>query len=172
MFGKEEVCAYLDERGVRYERVDHEAVFTMEGMAALELPFADEVVKNLFLRDDKKRNYYLVVMPEDKPANLKALRRTLEARPLRFASEDDLAAILGVRAGAVTPFGVLNDTEGKVQVVFDEDLRDRAAVGIHPNDNTATLRMPLPDLLALFDDRAVPYRFVPMEASEPAPTAE
>lgn len=172
MLGKEEVCAYLDERGVRYERVDHEAVFTMEGMAALELPFADEVVKNLFLRDDKKRNYYLVVMPEDKPANLKALRRTLGARPLRFASEDDLAAILGVRAGAVTPFGVLNDTEGKVQVVFDEDLRDQAAVGIHPNDNTATLRMPLPDLLALFDDRAVPYRFVPMEAPESAPTAE
>lgn len=172
MFGKEEVCAYLDERGVCYERVDHEAVFTMEGMAALRLPFADEVVKNLFLRDDKKRNYYLVVMPEDKPANLKALRRTLGARPLRFASEDDLAAILGVRAGAVTPFGVLNDAEGKVQVVFDEDLRDQAAVGIHPNDNTATLRMPLPDLLALFDDRAVPYRFVPMEGPETAPATE
>ena len=89
-FGKEEVCAYLDERGVAYERVDHEAVFTMEAMDALALPFAEVVVKNLFLRDDKKRNYYLVVMPEDKPANLKALRTALEARPLRFASEDDV----------------------------------------------------------------------------------
>ena len=83
-FGKEEVCAYLDERGVVYDRVDHEAVFTMEAMDALELPFAEAVVKNLFLRDDKKRNYYLVVMPEDKPANLKALRSALEARPLRL----------------------------------------------------------------------------------------
>lgn len=71
-FGKEEVCAYLDSRGVVYDRVDHEAVFTMEAMDALSLPFANVVVKNLFLRDDKKRNYYLVVMPEDKPANLKA----------------------------------------------------------------------------------------------------
>lgn len=117
-FGKEEVCAYLDERGVVYDRVDHEAVFTMEAMDALELPFAEAVVKNLFLRDDKKRNYYLVVMPEDKPANLKALRSALEARPLRFASEDDLRGILGLRGGAVSPFGVLNDEEGKVQVVI------------------------------------------------------
>lgn len=80
-FGKEEVCAYLDSRGVVYDRVDHEAVFTMEAMDALSLPFANVVVKNLFLRDDKKRNYYLVVMPEDKPANLKALRRLSERGP-------------------------------------------------------------------------------------------
>ena len=94
-FGKEEVCAYLDERGVAYDRVDHEAVFTMGAMDALELPFANAVVKNLFLRDDKKRNYYLVVMPDDKPANLKALRAALGARPLRFASEEDLHGMLG-----------------------------------------------------------------------------
>lgn len=50
-------------------------------MEALNLPFAAEVVKNLFLRDDKKRNYYLVVMPEDKPANLKVLHTTPENRP-------------------------------------------------------------------------------------------
>ena len=71
-----------------------EAVFTMEAMDALSLPFANVVVKNLFLRDDKKRNYYLVVMPEDKPANLKALRAALGARPLRFASEEDFSFFL------------------------------------------------------------------------------
>lgn len=168
--GKEGIAALLDERGVAYERVDHEAVFTMEGMDALGLPFADEVVKNLFLRDDKKRNYYLVVMVENKPANIKGLRAALEARPLRFASEDDLAKYLGLRAGAVSPFGALNDPEGIVQVVFDEDLRSYAGLGVHPNDNTATLHVPLDALLALFDERGVPYRFVAMEppAEEPA----
>ena len=55
---------------------------------------------------------------------------------------------------------MLNDTEGKVQVVLDAALRDWPAVGVHPNDNTATLRVPLSDLLALFEGRAVPYRFV------------
>ena len=64
-FGKAEVRAYLDERGVPYEAAEHEAGFTMEGSRALGLPFADEVAKNLFLCDEKKRSYYLVVMPED-----------------------------------------------------------------------------------------------------------
>ncbi len=164
VLGKAEVIALLRERGVDFDVVEHEAVYTMEGMDALALPFADEVVKNLFLRDDKKRNYYLVVMPEDKPANIKELRATLEARPLRFASEEDLAKYLGVIAGAVTPFGALNDPEGIVQVVFDEDLRGYAGLGVHPNDNTATLHVPLDAILALYDEREIPYRFIPMSA--------
>lgn len=169
-YGKDEVVALLDERGVAYEKVEHEAVFTMEGMAALELPFAREVVKNLFLRDDKKRAYYLVVMPEDKPANLKELRRSLESRPLRFASEDDLDAILGLRAGAVTPFGVLNDEERRVTVVFDEELREYAGLGVHPNDNTATLHVALGDLLAVIEEHGNPVTFVGMPWPEPAPS--
>ena len=156
----EETLQALEELGISGELVRHPAVFTIEEMERLGIALRGEVVKNLFLRDDKKRNYYLVVMPEDKPANLKALRAALGARPLRFASEEDLQGILGLRGGAVSPFGVLNDTEGKVQVVLDAALRDWPAVGVHPNDNTATLRVPLSDLLALFEDRAVPYRFV------------
>ena len=164
--GKNEVLQYLDEQGVSYQKVEHEPVFTMEGMEQLNLPFAAEVVKNLFLRDDKKRAYYLVVMPEDKPANLKALRATLESRPLRFASGDDLEAILGLRAGAVSPLGVLNDDERRVQVVLDEELRGYKGLGIHPNENTATLHVPLADVLALFDAHGTPHRFVPMERPE------
>ena len=135
--GKAEVLQYLDDQEVFYQKVEHEPVFTMEGMEQLNLPFAAEVVKNLFLRDDKKRAYYLVVMPEDKPANLKALRAMLESRPLRFASADDLEAILGLRAGAVSPLGVLNDDERRVQVVLDKELCSYAGLGIHPNDNVA-----------------------------------
>ncbi|WP_251177896.1 prolyl-tRNA synthetase associated domain-containing protein [Adlercreutzia agrestimuris] len=164
VMGKQEVVALLNERGVAFDMVEHEAVYTMEGMDELQLPFAQEVVKNLFLRDDKKRNYYLVVMPEDKPANIKELRATLEARPLRFASEEDLAKYLGVIAGAVTPFGALNDPEGIVQVVFDEDLRSYSGLGVHPNDNTATLHVPLDAILAIYDEREIPYRFIPMSA--------
>lgn len=164
VMGKQEVVALLNERGVAFDMVEHEVVYTMEGMDELQLPFAQEVVKNLFLRDDKKRNYYLVVMPEDKPANIKELRATLEARPLRFASEEDLAKYLGVIAGAVTPFGALNDPEGIVQVVFDEDLRSYSGLGVHPNDNTATLHVPLDAILAIYDEREIPYRFIPMSA--------
>ena len=164
--GKAEVLQYLDDQEVFYQKVEHEPVFTMEGMEQLNLPFAAEVVKNLFLRDDKKRAYYLVVMPEDKPANRKALRAMLESRPLRFASADDLEAILGLRAGAVSPLGVLNDDERRVQVVLDKELCSYTGLGIHPNDNTAKLHVPLPDVLAMLDAHGTPYRFVPMERPE------
>lgn len=169
-FGKEEVLRYLDERGVAYEVVEHEAVFTMEAMEALQLPFADEVVKNLFLRDDKKRAYYLVVMPEDKPANLKALRQALGSRPLRFASEEDLGAYLGLRGGAVSPFGILNDEERRVEVVFDEELRGYRGLGVHPNDNTATLHVPLTDVLAMLDEHGAAHRFVALPRPEEEPS--
>ena len=68
---------------------------------------------------------------------------------------------LGLIPGAVTPLGALNDQEGAVQVFIDRELsEEQGQVAVHPNDNTATLRVPLSDLLALFEDRAVPYRFV------------
>ena len=165
--GKEEVIAFLHDGGCEFEIVEHEAVFTMEGMEALNLPFGEEVVKNLFLRDDKRRNYYLVVMPEDKPANLKELRTKLEARPLRFASEDDLAQYLGLRGGAVSPFGVLNDEDAAVQVVFDEELRGYRGLGVHPNDNTATLHVALGDMVRIVEEHGNAFRFVELSRPEP-----
>lgn len=166
-WGKEEVIAFLRDGGYEFNMVEHEAVFTMEGMEALNLPFGDEVVKNLFLRDDKKRNYYLVVMPEDKPANLKELRTKLEARPLRFASEDDLAQYLGLRGGAVSPFGVLNGEESLVQVVFDEELRTYRGLGVHPNGNTATLHVALGDMVRIVEEHGNAFRFVELSRPEP-----
>ena len=161
-FGKTETLRYLDERGIAYDLVEHEAVFTMEGMDALELPFAHEVVKNLFLRDKKKRSYFLVVMDGHKTADLKGLRTALGSAPLTFASEEDLHALLGLHKGAVTPLGILNDDARRVEVVLDADLRGFAGVGVHPCDNTASIHLRLDDLLAVFVEHGTPYRFVAM----------
>lgn len=162
-YGKEEVLHYLDDRGVAYERVDHEAVFSMEGGKALDLPFEADVAKNLFLRDDKKRGYYLTMMPRDKPLDLKALRQALGSRRLSFASEEDLSQILGLHPGAVSPFGILNDEERRTQVVIDDELQSHRALGVHPNDNTATLLVPLDALVAMFEEHGTPYSFVSLE---------
>ena len=152
--GKEEVIAFLCDGGYEFKMVEHEAVFTMEGMEALNLSFGEEVVKNLF-------------MPEDKPANLKELRTKLEARPLRFASEEDLVQYLGLRGGAVSPFGVLNDEEALVQVVFDEELRTYKGLGVHPNDNTATLHVALGDMVRIVEEHGNAFRFVELSRPEP-----
>ena len=144
----------LDEKGINYEKVEHTAVYTIDEMLAIGLPHSDRIAKNLFVRDDKKRNYYLFTVSEEKRADMKELRRRLGTRPLTFASEDDLGAIMGLQKGSVTPFGTLNDSEHKVQVYIDESFRG-GLIGIHPNENTATVFMAADDLLNMLTDNGV-----------------
>ena len=107
--GLEEVLALLRDRGISFEERHHVPVYTIDEMLALDMPDPEHIAKNLFLRDDKKRNYYLIVSREDRKVDLKALREVLGSRPLSMASENDLWEFLKLRKGAVTPFGVLND---------------------------------------------------------------
>lgn len=136
---KEETLQYLEESNIPFEIMEHPAAMTIEDIDGFDLPHAQYIVKNLFLRDDKKRNHYLVVMEKTKTCNLKEIRAKLGTRPLSFASEEDLQTYLGLRKGSVTPLGILNDETLQVQVVIDEDITKNHLVGIHPNDNTATV---------------------------------
>ena len=157
--GRAEVLALLDGKGVSFELAEHPPVYTIDEMLALKLPHPKDIAKNLFLRDDKKQNYYLIVLREDKKADLKKLRATLSSRPLRFASEEDLAEKLGVISGAVTPFGLLNDEEHQVQAFVDKDLR-RGLVGVHPNENTATVYLNAKALVELLQEEGAQIDFL------------
>ena len=156
--GREEIVAMLQEKGVSFELAEHPPVYTIDEMLALKLPHPKDIAKNLFLRDDKKQNYYLIVLREDKKADLKKIRSVLAARPLRFASEEDLEAYLGVTTGAVTPFGLLNDTEHKVKACVDKDLK-RGLVGVHPNENTATVYLQAKALVELLQEQGADIEF-------------
>ena len=157
---KDQVYALLDALQVSYEVSEHPAVFTIEEMLNVDIKYPEYVVKNLFLRDDKKHNYYLVVMHKDKQVNLKELKEKLGGRPLRFASEDDLLKYLGLTKGAVTPFGVINDAEHRVTVVIDNALKNFKLIGIHPNSNTATVWISVPDLVGLVEKEGNPLLFM------------
>ena len=141
-----ETLAWLDGLGINYRLATHPAVHTIQAMEELGLEGGEWVVKNLFLRDDKKRQYFLVSLQKDKSANLKTLRALLGSRPLSFASEADLDAKLGLAPGAVTPLGVLADESRSVTLVLDEDIRAFPVVGVHPNDNPATVFLTPQDL--------------------------
>ena len=88
MFGKQEVKAFLDEKGLQYEWIEHEAVYTIEDMVRLGLEENKDVAKNLFLRDQKGKRHFLVVIRADKQANLKELGEKLGIGKLSFASEE------------------------------------------------------------------------------------
>lgn len=146
-YGKQEIYSLLSENGVWHEITEHKAVYNMDEVADIDLLYPEAECKNLFVRDKKKREYYLISVKGDKRVNLKKFREKYNTKPLGFASEEDLMNILGLIPGAVTPLGLLNDTEGKVVLYLDQDFfKDEHLIGVHPNDNTATVWMRADDL--------------------------
>ena len=147
---KNEIYDLLNAQDIKYELVNHKAVYNMAEMSEVELPHPEADAKNLFVRDDKKRNYYLITVRGTKRVDLNEFRQNYGTRRLSFASDADLLAFLGLTPGSVTPLGLLNDAECKVQLFIDEELlAPDALIGVHPNDNTATIFLKTADLLKL-----------------------
>ena len=129
-------------------------------MDALGLTAKGEVCKNLFLRDAKGRRHFLVVVPGEARADLRALAAQLESSKLSFASAERLEKYLGLKQGEVTPLGVLNDADAAVEVVFDRGLERFPCLGVHPNDNTATVWLSLADILRVVEGNGNEIRWV------------
>ena len=154
---KQETCAFLREHGVEFEITEHAAVYNMAECAKLELPHPEADAKNLFVRDDKKRNYYLITVRGDKRVDLKEFRKAHGTRPLSFASPEELQDFLKLTPGSVTPLGLLNDETRSVRLYLDADfLLPPGRIGVHPNDNTATVWMQAEDLLRILRGQETP----------------
>ena len=150
---KEEIYKLIKEKGYWNEITEHKAVFTMDEVNDIYVPYPEYDAKNLFVRDDKKRNYYLITVKGNKKVDLKEFRKNNNTRPLSFASENDLMTILNLIPGSVTPLGLLNDQELKVSFYLDKEfLTGKEIIGVHPNDNTATLWLKVEDLITLIKD--------------------
>lgn len=143
--------SYLDEHNIEYEITEHKAVFNMEELDSVDLPYPEWDAKNLFVRDDKKRNYYLITVKGEKRVDLKEFRKQNGLRNLSFASEADLMEYMRLIPGAVSPLGLLNDPEHQVQFYLDAELAGNK-IGVHPNDNTATVWMETDDLIKLIQN--------------------
>ncbi|MFR3321175.1 MAG: prolyl-tRNA synthetase associated domain-containing protein [Lachnospiraceae bacterium] len=132
---KQQIYDYLQENSIWHEITEHKAVYNMAELAEVPCPYPEADAKNLFVRDDKKQNYYLITVKGEKRVNLKAFRKAQGTRNLSFASAEDLLKRLALIPGAVTPLGVLNDETRSVQVFLDQDfLQEPGLVGVHPNE--------------------------------------
>lgn len=152
-----ELYALLDEHGIPYEVSQHQAVMTVAEAAAV-VPSRATPTKNLFLRDSRKREFFLVVADTTTTVDLKTLHHRLGTRRLSFASAEQLTERLGLQQGSVTPFGILNDETHAVTLVFDETLAHKR-IDAHPLVNTATLFVELDDVLPLFRAHGNPVCF-------------
>lgn len=125
----------------------------MDELSEIEILYPEYDAKNLFVRDDKKRNYYLITVRGNKRVDFKKIKNDNNTRPLSFASEEDLMSIMNLIVGSVTPLGLLNDHELKVIFYLDKDfLNGKQIIGVHPNDNTATLWLKVTDLIDIIKE--------------------
>ena len=148
---KAETYEFLNKSGVNYEITEHKAVFNMEELGEVKLPYPEFDAKNLFVRDDKKQNYYLITVKGDKRVNLKEFRKKYGLRNLSFASAEELMKIMGLTPGSVTPLGLLNDEGNIVKFYLDSEFNG-TLIGVHPNDNTATVWLKSEDLIKIIKE--------------------
>ena len=160
---KQEIYHFLTERNIPYEKMEHTAVYNMEDLALIRLPHPEWEAKNLFVRDDKRSHYYLITVKGEKRVDLKEFRKRHGLRPLSLASAEELWAKLGLMPGSVSPFGVLNDSERCVQVYLDAAFRG-GHIGVHPNENTATVWLRTEDLLAVIREHGNEAEYTEIES--------
>jgi Ala-tRNA(Pro) deacylase len=147
----------LAELGIETITTDHPPVFSVEESRELHAKISGGHTKNLFLKD-AKGGLFLVVAHHDTRVDLKRLPAVLGSARLSFGRTELLEDVLGVSPGSVTAFSVMNDTEQKVQVVFDQKLMEFETINLHPMENTATTSIARDDLLRFIRATGHTYR--------------
>ena len=139
---------FLDRIGVPFERTDHpdEPATTMEACEKIDAVLEVRICKNLFLCNRQKTNFYLLIMPGDKPFKTKELSGQLGISRLSFADEEHMLRFLDLLPGSVSVLGLMNDKEHRVRLVIDEDVLKEEMFGCHPCVNTSSLRFRTADL--------------------------
>ena len=146
-----ELFAFLADLGIEVSTRRHPPLFTVADSQALRGEIAGGHTKNLFLKD-KKDNYFLVTVDEEAAVDLKQIHHLIGAAGrVSFGKPDMLMQLLGVIPGAVTVFGLLNDTQGRVKVVLDAGLMRNAVINAHPLSNEATTSIAAADLLKFIE---------------------
>ncbi len=157
---RQKVFNRLNALNIGFEVHEHPALDTIE-MALEYWKHIDSMhCKNLFFRNHKGNRHYLVIIKDTTPFSIKSLEKKLKQGKLTFGSEKRLMKFLGVKAGSVSPFGLINDEEHHVYLFLDEQLQKADKISFHPNDNTASLVINYADLLKFLDESGNGYEFI------------
>ena len=153
------VYDFLDNLGIEYLRTDHEHADTMEACNEIDAVLDVLICKNLFLCNRQKTNFYLLLMPGDKPFKTKELSSQIGSARLSFASAEDMEKYLDIRPGAVSVMGLMNDQDNQVQLLVDEDALKGEYFGCHPCVNTSSMKLKTEDVFTKYLE-AVHHDFV------------
>ena len=137
----------LDSLGVDYQRIDHEPAMTMEICAALDEALGALICKNLLLCNRQCTDFYMLMMPANKPFKTKDLSRQIGSSRLSFADGSYMEEFLDITPGSLSVLGLMNDKDHRVRLLMDADVAKEPLVGCHPCINTSSLRLRTEDLL-------------------------
>ena len=141
------VYDFLDNLGVEYGHLDHEAAMTMEACADIDRFLGAAMCKNLLLCNRKNTAFYLLLIPGDKPFKTKELSHQIGSSRLSFAGGEYMEQYLDITPGSLSVLGLMNDTENHVQLLIDRDILTGEFIGCHPCVNTSSLRLRTEDLM-------------------------
>lgn len=144
------VYELLDKLDIEYERVDHEAAYNMEACLAVDEVLGTTMCKNLFLCNRQKTQFYLLLMPGDKPFKTKDISAQINSARLSFGEASYMEEYLDILPGAVSVLGLMNDTQNRVQLLIDKPVLEKDTLGCHPCVNTSSLKLSTQDILRKF----------------------
>ena len=137
----------LEQLQIPFDRVDHEHADTIAQCLAIEEVLGAKICKNLFLCNQQKTRFYLLMMPGDKKFRTKELSKQIGSARLSFAPEEFMEELLDITPGSVSVLGLMNDHDNRVQLLMDEDVVKGEYFGCHPCINTSSLRLKMSDLM-------------------------
>ena len=144
------VYTELDRLGISYTGLDHDRADTMEICERIEGKLGAEICKNLFLCNQQKTAFYLLMMPGKKVFKTKFLSKQINSARLSFAGPEFMEEFLNVTPGSVSVFGLMNDKDKRVKLLIDKPLLEQEYIGCHPCVNTSVLKIKTADLLGVF----------------------
>lgn len=140
----------LDKLGIEYERTDHEEANTMEACQEIDRILDTIICKNLFLCNRQETQFYLLMMPGDKPFKTKDISVQIKSARLSFGKPEYMEEYLHIKPGAVSIMGLMNDVNNHVQLLMDKEVIEADTLGCHPCVSTSSLRMKTKDILEIF----------------------
>ena len=160
MTEKEKVLQVLESLSILYEIYEHQPLPTIEIAMEVWKDIDSTHCKNLFFRNHKGNKHYLVILESNHALDIHDLEKRLKQGKISFASQKRMDKFLGVQAGSVSPFGLINDSENHVHLFLDKNLKESDKISFHPNINTASVVVSFTDFKKYLDWVGNSYEFL------------
>jgi Ala-tRNA(Pro) deacylase len=151
-----DIKSYLQNLGISFKTYSHPAVFTCEEAEKYNKDMKSIHSKNLFLKDEKSKGYYLAIIPANEKLDFKKIDNILNKK-IKFANQEELKEILNLTIGSVSPFGLINDKKHIVEILINKKILESEFVSFHPNMNTETIEISKNDFLRFLSSLKVDY---------------